>query len=207
MARQSSLYVATPEQFPTYLPQAFRSAMSGTPRPVHLDLEGLAGENVIDQEGDLEVIIEEWFSQLPPFRLEAEKEKINAALEMLAQAKRPIIDAGGGAVDVKTNLEGIAPQPSNLAPWSLPPSGLAGRKNGSVNGPRLMTWSPRAMKMLKLYRQPVISELTMSSTPLIHAVGLWPVCGVFPPPLNVLVKNDRISTHGKEKRRSPRFYY
>ena len=72
-----SAYVATPEQFPTYLRQAFRSAMSGTPRPVHLDLEGLAGQHVFDQEGDLEVILEEGFSQLPPFRPEAEKEKIN----------------------------------------------------------------------------------------------------------------------------------
>ncbi len=91
-----STYVSTPEQFPTYLRQAFRSAMSGTPRPVHLDLEGLAGQNVIDVEGDLEVVIEEGFSQLPPFRPEAEKEKIVAALQLLNQAKRPIIVAGGG---------------------------------------------------------------------------------------------------------------
>ena len=91
-----STYVSTPEQFPTYLRQAFRSAMSGTPRPVHLDLEGLAGQNVIDGEGDLEVVIEEDFSQLPPFRPEAEKEKIVAALQLLNQAKRPIIVAGGG---------------------------------------------------------------------------------------------------------------
>ena len=91
-----STYVSTPEQFPTYLRQAFRSAMSGTPRPVHLDLEGLAGQNVIDVEGDLEVVIEEDFSQLPPFRPEAEKEKIVAALQLLNQAKRPIIVAGGG---------------------------------------------------------------------------------------------------------------
>jgi acetolactate synthase-1/2/3 large subunit len=91
-----STYVSTPEQFPTYLRQAFRSAMSGTPRPVHLDLEGLAGQNVIDGEGDLEVVIEKDFSQLPPFRPEAEKEKIVAALQLLNQAKRPIIVAGGG---------------------------------------------------------------------------------------------------------------
>ena len=103
-----SAYVATPEQFPTYLRQAFRSAMSGTPRPVHLDLEGLAGQNVIDQEGDLEVIIEEGFSQLPPFRPEAEKEKITAALEMLAQAKRPVIVAGGGVTSSDARDELIA---------------------------------------------------------------------------------------------------
>ena len=38
-----SAYVATPEQLPTYLRQALRSAVSGTPGPVHLDLQGLAG--------------------------------------------------------------------------------------------------------------------------------------------------------------------
>ena len=91
-----SAYLSTTEQFPTYLRQAFRAAMSGTPRPVHLDLEGLAGQNVIDKEEDLEVVIEEGFSQLPPFRPIAEKEKIVAALQLLSQAKRPIIVAGGG---------------------------------------------------------------------------------------------------------------
>ena len=91
-----SAYLSTPEQLPTYLRQAFRAAMSGTPRPVHLDLEGLAGQNVIDKEGDLEVVIEEGFSQLPPFRPVAEKEKIESALKLLSQAKKPIIVAGGG---------------------------------------------------------------------------------------------------------------
>ena len=91
-----SAYLSTPEQLPTYLRQAFRAATSGTPRPVHLDLEGLAGQSVIDKEGDLEVVIEEGFSQLPPFRPVAEKEKIESALKLLSQAKKPIIVAGGG---------------------------------------------------------------------------------------------------------------
>ena len=67
-----SAFVATPEQLPIYLRQAFRSATSGTPGPVHLDLEGLAGQAVVEREADLEVIIEEPFTQLPPFRPEAE---------------------------------------------------------------------------------------------------------------------------------------
>ena len=85
-----SALVTNPDQLPIYLRQAFRSAMSGTPRPVHLDLEGLAGQNVVDQQGDLEVVIEEAFAQLPPFRPEAEQEKITEALHLLVQAKRPI---------------------------------------------------------------------------------------------------------------------
>ena len=89
-------FVATPEQLPVYLRQAFRSSTSGTPGPAHLDLEGLAGQVVVDHEADLEVIIEESFSQLPPFRPEAESEKVVEALQLLTTAKRPIIVAGGG---------------------------------------------------------------------------------------------------------------
>ena len=36
--------VANLEQLPIYLRQAFREATSGTPGPVHLDLEGIAGQ-------------------------------------------------------------------------------------------------------------------------------------------------------------------
>ena len=89
-------FVATPEQLPVYLRQAFRSSTSGTPGPAHLDLEGLAGQMVVDHEADLEIVIEESFSQLPPFRPEAEPEKVVEALQLLTTAKRPIIVAGGG---------------------------------------------------------------------------------------------------------------
>ena len=105
-----SAFVATPEQFPVYLRQAFRSATSGTPGPVHLDLEGIAGSSVIDREAELEVIIEEDFAQVPPFRPEAELEKVTAALQLLTTAKRPIIVAGGGvtASDARTELVALA---------------------------------------------------------------------------------------------------
>jgi acetolactate synthase-1/2/3 large subunit len=91
-----SAFVANAHQLPVYLRQAFRSSTSGTPGPVHLDLEGIAGQAVADQEADLEVTIEEMFSQVPPFRPEAEGETVAEALLRLTQAKRPIIVAGGG---------------------------------------------------------------------------------------------------------------
>jgi acetolactate synthase-1/2/3 large subunit len=91
-----SAFVANPHQLPTYLRQAFRSSTSGTPGPVHLDLEGIAGQAVVDREADLQVTIEEMFSQVPPFRPEAERDKVAQALQLLTQAKRPIIVAGGG---------------------------------------------------------------------------------------------------------------
>ncbi len=103
-----SAFVSNPEQLPIYLRQAFRSATSGTPGPVHLNLEGLEGGMVVNHEADLEVIIEEMFSHLPPARPEAESEKITAALELLTQAVRPVIVAGGGVTSSGARAELIA---------------------------------------------------------------------------------------------------
>ena len=91
-----SAFIAKAEQLPVYLRQAFRSATTGTPGPTHLDLEGIAGQVVAEGEADLEVIIEEMFAQIPPFRPEADQEAVAAALQLLTEAERPVIVAGGG---------------------------------------------------------------------------------------------------------------
>lgn len=88
--------VASLEQLPLYLRQAFREASTGTPGPVHLDLEGIAGQVIAEGEADLEVIIEDMFAQIPPFRPEPELAKVVEAIHLLSQAKRPVIVAGGG---------------------------------------------------------------------------------------------------------------
>jgi acetolactate synthase-1/2/3 large subunit len=105
---KSSAFVARPEQLPVYLRQALRAATSGTPGPVHLDLEGIAGQAVVEPEAELEVIIEALFAQLPPFRPEAELEKVSAALRLLTQARRPVIVAGGGVTASGARAELIA---------------------------------------------------------------------------------------------------
>lgn len=105
---KTSAFVAKPEQLPVYLRQAFRTATSGTPGPVHLDLEGIAGQAVIDQEAALEVMIEEDFAHLPPFRPAAEEEKVIAALQLLTQAQRPLIVAGGGVTASGARAELVA---------------------------------------------------------------------------------------------------
>lgn len=105
---KSSAFVAKPEQLPVFLRQALRTATSSTPGPVHLELEGLAGQMVVDHEANLEVIIEEMFAQVPPFRPEAEMEKISDALRLLTQAQRPVIVAGGGVTASGARSELIA---------------------------------------------------------------------------------------------------
>ena len=83
-------------QFPFLLRQAIREAMSGAPGPAHLDLEGTSGNVVADGEADMEVIIEEQFARMPPYRPEPDREMVLAAARTISEAQRPVIVAGGG---------------------------------------------------------------------------------------------------------------
>lgn len=86
------------EQLPYVVRQAFREAVSGSPGPVHLDLEGNSGNIVTEGEADLDVVIEEPFVMVPPFRPEPEMERVREVAQALSQARQPVIVAGGGVV-------------------------------------------------------------------------------------------------------------
>jgi acetolactate synthase-1/2/3 large subunit len=88
--------VGSVEQLPNRLRQAFREATTGTPGPVHLDLEGVNGYVVSEGEADLDSMIESTYARVPPYRPEAELSRVREALGLLAQAARPVIVAGGG---------------------------------------------------------------------------------------------------------------
>ena len=85
------------ERFPDLLRQAFRDATTGAPGPVHLELRGNAGQ-MLEREADFDLVFEKRFTQFPSFRPEAEPAAVKAAVAALAQAAKPIIVAGGGAV-------------------------------------------------------------------------------------------------------------
>lgn len=87
--------VDSPERFPDMLRQAFRVASSGTPGPVHLQFRGNEGQ-VDAEEADMEVVCEEMFAHVPPFRAEPADDSVRAALAQLEAADRPVIVAGGG---------------------------------------------------------------------------------------------------------------
>ena len=93
-----SALVNSVDQLPHLVRQAFREATSGSPGPVHLDLEGQAGSPMVDEESDLQVIVDSPFTSVPPFRPEPELERVREAAQVLSQAKRPVIVAGGGVV-------------------------------------------------------------------------------------------------------------
>ncbi|MCH7714405.1 MAG: thiamine pyrophosphate-binding protein [Chloroflexi bacterium] len=93
-----SALVDSVEQLPILLRQAFREATSGAPGPVHLDLQGATGNEIMDVEADLDTAVEAPFTHVPPFRGEPETEMIRDAARVLSGARRPVIVAGGGVV-------------------------------------------------------------------------------------------------------------
>src|SRR6187455_308059 len=83
-------------RIPDMIRQAFRTATTGAPGPVHLQFRGNEGQVDLD-EAEMEAIIEAQFAKVPPFRPEPEAAHVKAALELVQKAERPIIVAGGGA--------------------------------------------------------------------------------------------------------------
>ena len=83
-------------RFPDMIRQAFRSATTGCPGPVHLQFQGNEGQ--IDSEsGPMEPIVDARFSRVPPFRPRPDDADVAAALAQLAAAQRPVLVVGGGA--------------------------------------------------------------------------------------------------------------
>jgi acetolactate synthase I/II/III large subunit len=82
-------------RIPDMLRQAFRTAVTGCPGPVHLQLRGNEGQLDAD-EAEMEPLCEPQFSRVPAFRPEPDQESVLAALNILQSAARPVIVAGGG---------------------------------------------------------------------------------------------------------------
>ncbi|HME29177.1 MAG TPA: thiamine pyrophosphate-binding protein [Pseudolabrys sp.] len=83
-------------RIPDLLRQAFRTATTGAPGPVHLQFRGNEGQ-VDLEEAEMDALVEAQFARVPPFRPEPEAAHVKVALELLQKAERPIIVAGGGA--------------------------------------------------------------------------------------------------------------
>jgi acetolactate synthase-1/2/3 large subunit len=86
------------EQLPIMLCQAFREATTGSLRPVHLDMLGLAGEAIETQGIAVEAVIEERYGRYPAFRPEPDKALLEEAATALGDASQPVIIAGRGAI-------------------------------------------------------------------------------------------------------------
>jgi len=84
-------------RMPDLIRQAFRVATSAAPGPVHLSVQTHPGQ-ITEEEADLDPLVEERYRRAPAFRPEPDRQQISAALEMLRQAERPMIVAGGGVI-------------------------------------------------------------------------------------------------------------
>jgi acetolactate synthase I/II/III large subunit len=82
-------------RFPDMVRQAFRVATSGTPGPVHLQFRGNEGQ-VDAEEAEMEPLCEPQFARVPPYRPAPDDASVRAALQVLQEAERPVIIAGGG---------------------------------------------------------------------------------------------------------------
>jgi acetolactate synthase I/II/III large subunit len=82
-------------RFPDMVRQAFRTAVTGCPGPVHLQFRGNEGQ-IDAEEADMEPLVEPQFARAPAFRPQPEEASVRAALKILQDAKRPVIVAGGG---------------------------------------------------------------------------------------------------------------
>ena len=84
-------------RIPDMVRQAFRVSTSGCPGPVHLRFQG--NEAQIENEiGDFDIVVDERFAAVPPFRPPPDPEDLAAVARLLEDAKRPIIVAGGGVI-------------------------------------------------------------------------------------------------------------
>ncbi|MGN6749732.1 MAG: thiamine pyrophosphate-binding protein [Xanthobacteraceae bacterium] len=82
-------------RFPDMVRQAFRTAVTGCPGPVHLQFRGNEGQ-IDAEDADMEPLVEPQFAKVPAFRPEPDAASVRAALKILQDANRPVIVAGGG---------------------------------------------------------------------------------------------------------------
>ncbi|MGZ5719449.1 MAG: thiamine pyrophosphate-binding protein, partial [Burkholderiales bacterium] len=79
---KSNVNVDSPSRVPDLMRQAFRTATSGTPGPVHLRFQGRLSEVPLG-DTDAEAVIEQQFARVPPFRPEPEAERVREAAAVL----------------------------------------------------------------------------------------------------------------------------
>ena len=86
-----SVTVMEAAQIPWVFRQAFQIMQSGRPGPVHIDLPIDIQKEIIEYDPETDVPLE-------IFKPKPDRKAIRRALEMMCEAKRPVIIAGGGVV-------------------------------------------------------------------------------------------------------------
>ena len=103
-----NLRVESVTRLPEMLRQAFRVATTGSPGPVHLQLQGHWGQDIEDESAELDIRVEEQYAEIPPFRPRPESTAVQAVARLLGDARRPLIIAGGGVAYSRAESELLA---------------------------------------------------------------------------------------------------
>jgi len=91
------------EDLPRYLEQAFREATDVTPRPVHLDLNGLGGQEIENATLAGPALPDAALGRHPVRRLRPDPSEIEVAAARLSKAKKPVLVVGAGAVQAEAH--------------------------------------------------------------------------------------------------------
>lgn len=101
---------------PRLLGQAVRAAVTGSPRPAHLDLAGLTGEVIELGQVTEPPEIDPALLHVPPYRPVPDAESLARATTALMGAERVVIVAGAGAAQSGAGAELLALAESLAAP-------------------------------------------------------------------------------------------
>jgi acetolactate synthase I/II/III large subunit len=93
---KSSVYLESVDHLPQVFRQAVRTATTGKPGPVHIELQGHAADHVEAASAELDDHLDLRFGATPPFRPAPEAGAVEEALRQIDAAQRPILVAGGG---------------------------------------------------------------------------------------------------------------
>ena len=91
-------------RIPDMLDQAFRSATSGSPGPVHLQFAGNEGQ-LDQQEAEMTLQVDKNCIKMPPNRPVADLNSISEAAKILSNSTKPVIVVGGGARSSEASKE------------------------------------------------------------------------------------------------------
>ncbi len=86
------------EELPLLLAQALRAATEGSPRPAHLDLNGLQGELIEGADLVDPPLPDPALARVPPRRVVPAADALDAAAVRIAGAERPVVVVGAGAI-------------------------------------------------------------------------------------------------------------
>ena len=85
-----------PEDSPRLYREAFREAVTGRQRPVHLDTYGFTGAETEHVDFDEPFFAEPAYGRYPAYRLAADLELIKKAAKEIGEAKKPVLVLGRG---------------------------------------------------------------------------------------------------------------